>query len=516
MTLATRLPIVLLALAPLAYADVPLRATRIATGLSKPLFVTSAPGDPNRLFVVEQGGSGTLASTGFIKIFDYSSGTLNSTPFLSIPGLATGNEQGLLGLAFDPNYATNGKFYAHMTLSNGSIEIRQYSRAAGTFTLANSTPDQSLLTIPHPGQSNHNGGWIGFKPGANDGNLYIGVGDGGGGNDTPNNAQTITNNLLGKMLRVNVNGDDFPGDSTRNYKIPANNPFVGTTGDDEIWNYGLRNPWRSSFDRKTGDLYIGDVGQDTAEEIDFQPTNSPGGLNFGWRKYEGANLRPGGGASDVLGGPSPHTPPIHEYPHNGGGKSITGGYVYRDDENPALDGTYLFAEFISNQIWSFKYDGSTKTKFRELTGTIATDGGTINSISSFGEDAQGRMYILDRGGEIFRLIPPTPGDANLDDKVDIRDLYALATNWQQGSTELWANGDFTDDGFVDANDLALLARNWQQGVGSPSLLNALTSLGLPTDVVPEPGRGLVMVLLATAMSQARVRRARHEHLVFLE
>jgi glucose/arabinose dehydrogenase len=469
-----------------ARADIPLRATRLASGLHNPLFVTAAPGEPNLLYILEQTGVSTLSTSGVVRTFDLSTNTLNPSPFLTIPDVATGNEQGLLGLAFHPNYATNGKLYLDYTLSNGSIQISEFARQTGTAAFS-----KPILTIPHPGESNHNGGWLGFKPGSAGGNLYIGVGDGGSGNDPPNNAQN-TSALLGKMLRINIDADDFETDSTRNYGIPAGNPFNGTDGAAEIWHYGLRNPWRNSFDRQTGDLYIGDVGQDTAEEIDFQASGDAGGKNFGWRKYEGANLRPNGGSSDSLGGPSPHTPPIHEYPHNGGSRSITGGYVYRGSENDALQGTYFFAEFITSQIWSFKYDGTTKTRFRELTGTIVTDTGTINNVSSFGEDAAGNLYIVDRGGEIFRLIPPMSGDTNLDDLVDVTDLGALALHWNEQGTATWAHGDFTDDGNVNVADLYRLALHWPTEPGSPSLSEALAALDLPPVNVPEPGVAAVV------------------------
>jgi hypothetical protein len=324
----------------------------------------------------------------------------------------------------------------------------------------------------------------------------VAVGDGGSGNDPPNNAQN-TSTLLGKMLRINVDSDAFAADANRNYAIPADNPFAATPEADEIWAYGLRNPWRNSFDRKTGDLYIGDVGQDAAEEVDFESAGSAGGLNFGWRKYEGANLRPNGGSSDTLSGPSGHTSPIHEYAHNGGSRSITGGYVYRGGENPALEGTYFFSEFITSQIWSFKYDGTNKTKFRELTGTITTPAGiTINNVSSFGEDADGNIYIVDRGGEIFRLIPAMPGDANLDNLVDLADLGALALHWNEQGTATWADGDFTDDGSVDVADLYQLALRWDSAPGSPSFAEALAAFDLPPATVPEPGTIAIIGLSA--------------------
>ncbi len=373
---------------------------RVASGLSRPVFVTSPPGDTNRLFIVEQ-------HTGRIKILDRGTGTINATPFLTVGGLSTGNEQGLLGLAFHPDYANNGFFYVNFTASNRATNIRRYQVSANP-DLANSGSATTVLTYSQP-QSNHNGGWAGFGP---DGYLYLGSGDGGGGNDnnsghTPGtgNSQDITNNLLGKMLRVDVDGDDFPGDSSRNYAIPDDNPFVGVTGDDEIWAYGLRNPWRASFDRATGDLYIADVGQNRREEIDFQPAASTGGENYGWRLREGMIATPTGG----VGGPRPpgNVDPIYDYTHGGGpdqGYSVSGGYVYRGPI-ASLQGVYFFADYVTENIWSFRYDGANLADFTNRTAEFAPDVGSIDGISSFGEDALGNLYLVDLGGEVFQIVP---------------------------------------------------------------------------------------------------------------
>ncbi len=281
---------------------------RVSTGLSNPMFVTHAPGDKNRLFVAERSGA--------IKIVNLPSGTVEATPFLSIPSVDTAGEGGLLGMAFHPDYQTNGKFYVNVTIDNGgdtslgvtspfSNHIREYTVTANS-NVASLASQREILRYVQP-QSNHNGGWIGFSP--VDRQLYIASGDGGGGDDTggghtagTGNAQDTTNNLLGKMLRININGDDFPADANRNYAIPPTNPFragVGNPaddiGDDEIWAYGLRNPFRASFDRLTGDLWIGDVGQNVREEIDFQSAGSAGGANYGWRLREGRIQTPSGG-----------------------------------------------------------------------------------------------------------------------------------------------------------------------------------------------------------------------------
>jgi glucose/arabinose dehydrogenase len=404
------------ALAAIVKADDIIQTTRIASGLSRPLYVTSPPGDDDHLFIVEQ-------HTGQIRILNLDDNTIEATPFLTIGGLATGGEQGLLGLAFHPDYATNGQFYVNLTASaGGQTQIRRYTRSATNPLVANPLSVQTVLTYAQP-ESNHNGGWLGFNPRVNAGDpqyLHISSGDGGGGNDqhgTIGNAQDTTSNLLGKILRIDVNGDDFPTDATRNYAIPPTNPFAGATvaGDDEIWNYGLRNPWRAGFDRQTGDLFIGDVGQSAREEIDFEP-RGVGGRNYGWRVMEGTRCNI---ATDPLPCNSPaFTPPVHEYPRSDG-FSVTGGYVYRGPLAP-LQGNYFFADYGSARIWSFRYDGVTKTNFIERTPQIVTNAGTINEVSSFGEDNAGNVYIVDLGGEVFRI----------DSVIQTENLVAAGATWQ--------------------------------------------------------------------------------------
>jgi len=390
---------------------------RIATGLSRPVFLTAPPADTSRVFIVEQ----RSGSTGRIQLLPLPSGS--ATTFLSISPVATGSEQGLLGLAFHPDFATNGYFYVNFTDAAGDTRIVRY-HADGDPPVADPTSATMVLSISQP-QSNHNGGWMAFGP---DRYLYVATGDGGGGNDngvghTPEigNAQDGTDNLLGKILRLDVDGDDFPEDATRRYAIPDDNPFVGEAFDDEIWALGLRNPWRPGFDRTTGDLYIADVGQGAREEIDVEPASDSGGENYGWRLREGTIATPTGG----VGGPAPAgaIDPIYDYTHGfgpGQGRSVTGGYVYRGAAT-SLQGRYFFADHVSDGLWSVRWDGSdpstfdgtNTTSFTDWTGTQAftPDQGSLTDISSFGEDAAGNLYIVTLGGDVFRV--PEPPTASL-------------------------------------------------------------------------------------------------------
>ena len=366
-------------------------ANLMASGFSSPVCATSAPGDPNRLYIVEK-------DLGRIVLFDLSTG--NRSTFLSIPTnqLTTGGEQGLLSVAFHPDYQNNGRFFVNLVNANGDVEVRSYTRSAGNPDVANPTAT-TVITVPHPGQTNHNGGTLAFGP---DGYLYVSIGDGGGGGDPGENAQNI-NSLLGKILRIDVNSDAFPGDTTRNYAIPSNNPFVGQPGADEIWAYGLRNPWRISFDSATGDLYIGDVGQSAREEIDFQPAGA-GGLNYGWDTREG-----------TLPFEGPNSPgfidPIFEYPR-ALGQSVTGGYVYHGPA-PGLQGAYVFADFLSNRVWSLRVQNGQAIDVIDRTGQIVTGGAPLGQIASFGVDGNGALYAVSLSGAIYRLTPSAAaGDGN--------------------------------------------------------------------------------------------------------
>jgi glucose/arabinose dehydrogenase len=354
------------------------------------------------LFIVEQRGT--------VRILDISVDPpeLVEDDYLDIrAAVKDGGEQGLLGLAFHPRYETNGYFYVYYTDSGDDTVVARYS-VSGDADDADESSEIVLMTISQP-QTNHNGGWIAFGP--RDGYLYFSVGDGGGSGDndaghTPGlgNGQDITNNLLGKILRIDVDATDGPGG---NYGIPPTNPFVDVTGDDEIWSYGLRNAWRNAFDRDTGDLYIADVGQNDWEEINFQEWPATGGESFGWRCREGAN------DFDISGDCSAtHIEPVLEYALGGNPSrcSITGGEVYRGCAIPDLRGTYFYADYCSDQIWSFEMSNGSVTNEIERTSELDPGGSLdLDTISSFGRDADGEIYILDHAdGEVFKIVSDGP------------------------------------------------------------------------------------------------------------
>ncbi|HSE01968.1 MAG TPA: PQQ-dependent sugar dehydrogenase, partial [Burkholderiales bacterium] len=353
-------------------ASITLRLEQVNASLSFPLFLTAPPGDTLRLFVVEKGGR--------IKILDRATGALIAT-FLDISSLvSTGSEQGLLGLAFDPLYASNRRFYVSYTDTGGNSVIARYLVNSTNANLAVSAADRILLTVPQP-FANHNGGMIAF--GQSDNFLYVGLGDGGDANDPGNRAQD-TGVLLGKLLRIDVSQGNL-GDPP--YTVPADNPFVGVAGADEIWSYGLRNPWRFSFDRQIGDLYIADVGQGAREEVNASTFASGAGkaVNYGWKIMEGTICRPPTTMCDMTG----LTPPVVDYDHSGGACSITGGYVYRGSAVPALRGTYFYGDFCARFVRSFKLVNGMAT---EQTSWAALNPG--GNITSFGEDEAGELYIM--------------------------------------------------------------------------------------------------------------------------
>jgi glucose/arabinose dehydrogenase len=366
-------------------------ATRVATGLGGSNVVASVPGDPGRLFIGQLNGK--------ISVLDLVTGQL--TPFLDIGStITTVGEGGLIGLAFDPNFAQNGFFYVNVTNPNDDTEIRRY-QVSGNPNQADPASATLLLRVDQPdGRTNHKGGWIEFGP---DGDLYIALGDGGGGGDPSETGQNI-NDLLGNILRIDVQGDAFPDDPTRNYAIPADNPFVGVTGEDEIWAFGLRNPFRNGFDRGLGDLYIADVGQSSFEEIDFGVK----GGNYGWDVFEGnAPFE----AGPLTGGSS--ISPIFAYGRSVG-TTVIGGYVYRG-QSEGLHGEYFYADAGNGRIFTLHNSGGTWTS-TDRTAQITPNAGAINSPVGFGQDALGNLYIVDLDGDVFRL---TPSGASADQGDDL-------------------------------------------------------------------------------------------------
>ena len=387
-----------------AHAAGPLALQQVATGLSNPLGIASA-GD-SRLFIVERGGR--------IKIYN-GSGIL-PTPFLDVSGLVTtsGFEQGLLGLAFHPDYPATPYFFVIYTPPSGNVVLARYS-VSGDPNIANSGSGVILRSIAHPGASNHNGGQLAFGP---DGYLYAAIGDGGMGQSA--NAQLLTN-YLGKILRLDV---DQNVNTPPYYAIPPSNPFAGATpGLDEIWSYGLRNPWRFSFDRADGDLLIADVGEGSIEEIDYQPNGDPGGRNYGWDVMEGSSCA-GGGPPGC--GHASLVKPILEYDHSGGNCSVTGGYVYRGAVT-AYHGTYTYGDFCSGIIWAATPNSP------QWNSTQVLDTGYF--ISSFGEDQNGELYLADYfGGTIQRLVF-TGNDTDSDGVANSSDNCPTTVNPAQNDND---------------------------------------------------------------------------------
>jgi glucose/arabinose dehydrogenase len=362
-----------------------------ATGFSNPVNIQHAGDD--RLFIVEQDG--------IIKILN-TNGTTNAMPFLNISSIVSslGNEQGLLGLAFHPNYASNGFFFLNYTNNSGNTVIARYSVSANV-NIADQASGQIILTISQP-YLNHNGGSINFGP---DGFLYIGMGDGGDAGDPQNNAQN-GNSLLGKILRIDVGVD-----VSANYVIPADNPFVGNVNIlDEIWAIGVRNPWKFSFDALDGDMWIGDVGQDTREEVNHT-LNGVGGLNYGWRCYEADLIFNTSGCGNI----SNYTFPIATY--NLGGSpykcAVTGGYVYRGSDYPDFNGLYFYADFCNNEIRTIDPNNAYQ---------VVVNGPFSGNISSFGQDVNGELYYSGlSNGTIYKIKDATIGinDINFENDISI-------------------------------------------------------------------------------------------------
>lgn len=379
------------------------------SGVSEPVAITHAGDGSSRLFITEQEGR--------IRIFD---GSLRSTPFLDISSIVTsGGERGLLSVAFHPSYPSNGRFYVFYTNANGDLVVAQYTVSADP-NVANPS-GVPLITIPHPNAANHNGGQLQFGP---DDHLYVSTGDGGGGGDQFGNAQDL-GSLLGKILRLDVDGPSL---------IPQDNPFAGSGSGarGEIWAYGMRNPWRFSFDRQTGDMLIGDVGQGCWEEVDFEPASSSGGENYGWpivegfKCYDPPDCSPPPTCID-----SSYTQPILAYSHSDPSDcAVTGGYVYRGAAAPQLAGTYVYGDYCSGKVWGATRSGG------NWSPTLLVD--TSYYISAFGEDEAGEIYLADKGsGTIYRLAaPPTdPFEDDFEDG-DASDWSPVQGSWSVVAGEL--------------------------------------------------------------------------------
>jgi len=447
------------------------------SGLSSPVDIVAPPDGSGRLFVVQQDGA--------IRIIE--SGQVVGTPFLTLTGstILGGGERGLLSMAFHPGYATNGFFYVYYTRAgDGALTIARYTRSTSDPRQANAASALVLLTIPHSAYANHNGGKLLFGP---DGYLYSTHGDGGSGDDPLGSGQNL-DTLLGKLLRIDVDGGTP-------YAVPADNPFVGVSGArPEIFAYGLRNVWRMSFDRSTGDLYLGDVGQGAREEIDLLPATSPGGENFGWRVWEGTRCNTSV-ATTAQCAALVQTPPILEYDHTASGAgpgvcgasgaSVTGGFRYRGSAIPALYGRYVFADYCSGRMWTaWPVGGGIWDK------AILAD--TALTISTFGEDASGELYFA-ASGAIYRLVGDEAAAGGLADVSGDTNADLVWRNAVTGATAVWLMsgltplsaavvladpnwqvthaGDFNGDGRAD-----LVWRNASTGQTAIWLMNGSTVL----------------------------------------
>jgi glucose/arabinose dehydrogenase len=420
----------------------------VASGLSAPVFVTHAPDDTTRLFIIEQPG----------RIRVVHNGALLATAYLDITSkVLYGGERGLLGLAFHPDYASNGYFYVDYTRAGDGATVVARYQVSSDSNVALAASESFFLTQNQP-NANHNGGWIGFGP--NDGYLYIGFGDGGGSGDPDDNGQDSTT-WLGKILRIDVDGGSP-------YAVPPDNPYVGVAGwQPEIWALGVRNPWRMSFDRVTGDLWIGEVGQNLWEEIDFQAAASGGGENYGWRYKEGDHCYNPSTGCETL---ATMVDPIHEYQHNFSGGlsrcSITGGYIYRGGAITGLQGAYFFADYCGGEIWSFTYDGISISDSTDHTDQLNPDSSTI---TSFGEDAAGELYYCAfSAGKVVKIIAATTagcctgirGNVNGDaqESIDIADVtYLVAYAFKGGpAPPCPEEGNVDGIGSIDIADVTYL------------------------------------------------------------
>jgi len=431
-----------------AQALTPVQAETYLAGFTRPLGFVQHPTDPDVQFVVEQGGLIHRVESGVV-----------SGIFLDVSSRigTSADERGLLGLAFPPNYPDDPCFYINYTDDSDDTIIARYQHAAGDPLTGDFNSEEIILTIDQP-FSNHNGGHLAFGP---DGMLYVSSGDGGFFNDPGERAQD-TSNLLGAILRLDVSGGPGSG-----YTAPPDNPFVGQPGRDEIWSYGLRNPWRFTFDQgpsATGAMLIADVGQDAREEVNYEPPGA-GGRNYGWDCMEGFIC---GNTNDAgcLCGDAALTRPIHDVAHPTGG-SITGGHVYRGAQMPKNRGRYFFADFLTQRVWSLglaidENGEATVDDIEEHTDELSGGGSIWVPVSSFGRDAAGELYAVDYGGGVVHRITGVfePADVNCDGVVDGADLGVLLLAWGPGAT---GAADLDNNGAVDGADLGLLLLAWDPG-----------------------------------------------------
>ena len=379
-----RTAVVFLATLAAAHADIGVKL--VAKGFERPVWAGVPKGVEGKLWVMEQAGR--------VWIVDQKTGEREKEPFLDISGDVSrkGNEEGLLGLAFAPDFEKTGRFYVNYTDKTKEKLTRISRFTSKDKKTTDASTEEIILKYPSV-YDNHNGGWLDFGP---DGMLYIANGDGGAGNDPQKTGQAL-DTYLAKILRIDVSPET-------GYKVPKDNPFVGK--DDvkpEIWAYGVRNPWRCSFDRETGDFWIGDVGQNNWEEIDYMPKGKGSGANYGWSLREADKETPQKGTGGSM--PEGAIDPIHTYKHGGGereGFSVTGGYVYRGPVKE-LQGRYVFADYQNPRIWSFVQKAGKATDFKDHTKELQPEGGRMNLISSFAEDQEGNLFIVDHTGPIYQV-----------------------------------------------------------------------------------------------------------------